>query len=179
MAAIALTFPHTVTTKLANSILLVDDSTVFRGALRREFEEAGWNVWEAADGLAAVEKAEQLQPPLILLDLAMPGMNGLTAARHLKQVLPDARLILLTGYGYLFKSTELSSVGIDAVVSKSEPVADLLVKAQSFLHSHSALKQAQGKVRRQFGAHGMRGTPGRGWEIRSSSATLLLWRDAF
>ena len=179
MAVMALTFPQPVATKLANSILLVDDSAIFRGALRREFEEAGWNVCEAADGLAAVEKAEQLQPPLILLDLAMPGMNGLTTARLLKQSLPEVRLILLTGYGYLFKSTELSSVGIDAVVSKSEPIADLLVKAGSFVRTHSALKQAGGKISRQFVTGSMRGTRRRVWEIRNSSATVLLWRDAF
>src|SRR5580658_8668608 len=129
MAAIALTFPsQTIATSLTNRILLVDDSAIFRGALGKEFEENGWDVWEAPDGRTAVEKAEQLQPPVILLDLAMPGMNGLATARVLKQILPEAHLILLTGYGYLFKSTELSSIGIDAIVSKSEPIADLLVK---------------------------------------------------
>ena len=179
MAAIALTFPQTVTMRLANSILVVDDSAIFRGALRREFEEAGWNVCEAADGLAAVEKAEQLRPQLILLDLAMPGMNGLTTARLLKQSLPEVRLILLTGYGYLFKSTELSAVGIDAVVSKSEPIPDLLIKARSFMRTRSALKQAQGKISRQFVAGSQRGTPRRAWEIRNSSATALLWHDVF
>jgi CheY-like chemotaxis protein len=179
MAAMALTFPQTIATKLANSILLVDDSAIFRGALRRELEEAGWNVCEAADGLAGVEKAEQLQPQLILLDLAMPGMNGLTTARLLKQSLPEVRLILLTGYGYLFKSTELNSIGIDAIVSKSDPIADLLIKARGLMRTRSKLKQARGGMSRQFVPGSQRGTARRAWEIRSSSATALLWRDAF
>jgi CheY-like chemotaxis protein len=179
MVATALTFPKTATMSLANSILLVDDSAIYRGALRREFEEAGWNVYEAADGLAAVEKAEQMRPQLILLDLAMPKMNGLAAARVLRQLLPEVRLMLLTGYGYLFKSTEVSSVGIDAVVSKGEPIAELLVKARSVLRFHPVLEKTEGKVDRQFGARSMRGTPKPVREIRNSSATALIWSDVF
>jgi len=148
MAAIALTFPQPIVMKLANSILLVDDSVVFRRALRRTFEAAGWYVCgEAADGRDAVEKAEQLQPQLILLDLAMPGMSGLTAARLLKQILPEVCLILLTGHGDLIRSVEASSFGIDAVVSKNEPIADLLAKAKGFILSRSALNQPQRKIR--------------------------------
>ena len=139
MAALALTFPQPIAMSLANSILLVDDSPVFRRTLRRTFEAVGWNVCgEAADGLEAVEKAAQLQPQVILLDLAMPGMSGLTTARLLKQILPEVRVILLTGHGDLLKSAEASSAGIDAVVSKSEPIADLLAKAKSFILSRSA-----------------------------------------
>jgi len=179
MVATALTFPKTATMSLANSILLVDDSAIYRGALRREFEEAGWNVYEAADGLAAVEKAEQMRPQLILLDLAMPRMNGLAAARVLRQLLPEVRLMLLTGYGYLFKSTEVSSVGIDAVVSKGEPIAELLVKARSVLRFHPVLEKTEGKVDRQLGARSMRGTPKPVREIRNSSATALIWSDVF
>jgi CheY-like chemotaxis protein len=148
MAAIALTFPQPIVMRLANRILLVDDNAVFRRALRRTFEAAGWYVCgEAADGRDAVEKAEQLQPQVILLDLAMPGMSGLTAARLLKQILPEMRLILLTGHGDLIKSAEARSLGIDAVVSKSEPIPDLLAKAKGFILSHSALNQTQRKIR--------------------------------
>lgn len=153
MAAMALTFPKTITMKLANSILLVDDSAIFRNALRKEFEAEGWNVSEAADGLTAIEKAEEQYPALIVLDLAMPKMNGLAAARLLRKILPEVSLILLTGYGYLFQSTELSSLGIDAVVSKTEPVADLLAKARSFMRIHSILKRPPNKIKRQVEKH--------------------------
>jgi CheY-like chemotaxis protein len=69
-----------------NRILLVDDSPAMRRNLRREFEGAGWVVCgEATNGEEAIVKAEQLRPQVILLDLSMPGINGLTAARRLKR----------------------------------------------------------------------------------------------
>ena len=95
-----------------NSILLVDDSAAIRRGLRREFERAGWEVCgEAANGREAIIKAEQLLPQVILLDLAMPEMNGLTAARLLKRILPGVQLILFTAHGDLFKSDEATSAG--------------------------------------------------------------------
>jgi two-component system, NarL family, response regulator NreC len=115
-----------------NCILLVDDSAAIRRGLRREFERAGWVVCgEAVDGREALVKAEQLQPQVILLDLAMPGR--LTAARHLKRVLPEVHLILFTGHGDLFKSDEASAAGISAVFSKSEPIIGLLDKAKTLV----------------------------------------------
>jgi DNA-binding NarL/FixJ family response regulator len=117
-----------------NRILLVDDSPAIRRGLRREFERAGWVVCgEAVDGREAIVKAEQLQPQVILLDLAMPGINGLTAARHLKRVLPEVHLILFTGHGDLFKSNEAHAAGISAVFSKSESITGLLDKARTLV----------------------------------------------
>jgi DNA-binding NarL/FixJ family response regulator len=124
---------------LGNCILLVDDSAAIRRGLRREFERAGWVVCgEATNGREAIVKAEQLQPQVILLDLAMPGINGLTAARRLKRVLPEVQLILFTGHGNLFKSDEANSAGISAVFSKSEPITELLDKARSLVSQSAA-----------------------------------------
>jgi CheY-like chemotaxis protein len=120
-----------------NSILLVDDSADIRRGLRREFERAGWVCGEAANGQEAIVKAEQLHPQVILLDLSMPGINGLTAARHLKRALPEVHLILFTAHGELFKSGEANAAGISAVFSKSQPITELLDKART-LASHTA-----------------------------------------
>jgi DNA-binding NarL/FixJ family response regulator len=64
----------------------VDDSPVVRNTLRQTLErQRGWEVCgEAADGREAIEKAQQLKPDLVVLDLSMPVMNGLEAARELK-----------------------------------------------------------------------------------------------
>ena len=71
---------------MRNCILLVDDNAAVRRALRRVFEDAGWEVCGEADsGCDAILKAKQLQPQVILLDLAMPQMDGLVAGRILKR----------------------------------------------------------------------------------------------
>lgn len=81
-------------------ILLVDDSDVIRVATRHFLErQPGFAVCgEAIDGLDAVEKAQELHPDLIILDLAMPRMNGLEAARQLRIMMPAVPIILFTWY---------------------------------------------------------------------------------
>lgn len=127
---------------LVKSILLVDDNAAIRSGLRREFERAGWVVCgEAGSGQEGIDKAQQLRPQLILLDLSMPGMNGLAAARHLKRVLPEVNIILFTGHGDLFKAGEANAAGISAVFSKEQPIASLLEKA-NVLASHNGVLAA-------------------------------------
>jgi DNA-binding NarL/FixJ family response regulator len=121
---------------LRNCILLVDDSPLVRRTLRKIFERAGWEVCgEAANGREAIEKAEQLQPHVIVLDLAMPEMNGLEAARRLKKMIPGVHLILLTMHGNVIRSDEANSAGISAVFSKTDAITALLDKAQSLVDS--------------------------------------------
>jgi DNA-binding NarL/FixJ family response regulator len=121
---------------LKNCILLVDDNALVRINLRREFEGAGWEVCgEAASGPEAIEKAKELNPHLIIVDLSMPGMDGMTAARILKGMLPEVHLILYTMYGNLVRREELQSAGISAVFSKTDPVAGLLNKAQILVNA--------------------------------------------
>ena len=122
---------------LPNRILIVDDHPAIRRALRREFERAGWEVCgEAGNGREAIAKTEQLSPHLVVLDLAMPEINGLTTARVLKRIFPEVHLILFTGHGDLFRSDEAFAAGISAVCSKSEPVSALLDKATTLVRKH-------------------------------------------
>jgi DNA-binding NarL/FixJ family response regulator len=112
----------------------VDDSAPIRQSLRTAFEREGWQVCgEAQNGCEAIAKAEELHPQLILLDLAMPKMNGITAARVLKRRMPEVHLILFTMYGDVFDPDEASCAGISAVFSKTESITPLLEKAQSLV----------------------------------------------
>ena len=79
-------------------ILIVDDHGIVRTGIR-SLLEGQHNievVGEAAGGEEAVEKAIQLQPDLVLMDIAMPGMNGIEATHHIKKVLPDIIILVLT-----------------------------------------------------------------------------------
>jgi DNA-binding NarL/FixJ family response regulator len=79
-------------------VLVVDDYEAFRGVVcaalesRPEFQVIG----EAADGLEAVQKAEALQPDLILLDIGMPKLNGLDAAHQISRLAPDAIILFVS-----------------------------------------------------------------------------------
>jgi DNA-binding NarL/FixJ family response regulator len=86
-------------------VLIVDDHEVIRRGLRtvlglrKTVEICG----EAADGQEAIRLAETLRPELIIMDVSMPGLNGLEATRIIRNVLPDTKILLLT----LHSSTEL------------------------------------------------------------------------
>jgi len=103
-------------------ILIVDDSYVIRSATRHfletqtEFAVCG----EATDGIDAIEKTRHLTPDLIILDLAMPRMNGLEAARKLRAMSVKAPIILFTMYADVLPQEETTEAGISAVVSKTD-----------------------------------------------------------
>jgi DNA-binding NarL/FixJ family response regulator len=103
-------------------ILIVDDSAYVRRSLRalfagqRDFEICG----EATDGQDGIEKAEKLNPDLIILDLSMPVMNGLDAARALRLTRPAIPIILYSLYSDEAVQAEAMAAGIRAVVSKAD-----------------------------------------------------------
>lgn len=115
-------------------ILIVDDSPVVRKTLRQTLErQCGWEVCgEAADGREAIQKAQQLKPDLVVLDLSMPVMNGLEAARELKRLSPSLPLVMFTTFNTPSLIHEALSLGVSAVVSKSEP-AGLVGEIQGLL----------------------------------------------
>jgi DNA-binding NarL/FixJ family response regulator len=82
------------------TVMLVDDHPVFRQGLRRvlESEDDVEVVAEVADGAEALQLAKQLAPDVLLLDINLPGMNGLQVARALKDTLLDIHIIMLTAY---------------------------------------------------------------------------------
>src|SRR5438445_9102930 len=80
-------------------ILVIDDGDSVRDIIRIFLEHAGFEVCgEAADGVEAIEQAKKLKPDLIVLDLAMPRMNGAEAASVLSKTMPHVPIVLLTLY---------------------------------------------------------------------------------
>jgi DNA-binding NarL/FixJ family response regulator len=90
-------------------------------------------VGEAIDGQDAVEKARRLKPDLILLDLSMPGMNGLEAARVIRTVLPSASMMLFTLHRDEVTDSDAFAAGINAIISKAEGAGILMSQAHMLL----------------------------------------------
>ena len=113
---------------MPKSVLVVDDNPFIRKALCQLFtSEADFDVCsEAENGTDAIHKAQDLRPDVIVLDVSMPTMNGIDAARVLKRMMPEVPLILFSEYGDLVTETMARSAGVSAVVPKSAHVSVLL-----------------------------------------------------
>jgi YesN/AraC family two-component response regulator len=122
------------------SVLIVDDNASIRQGLRELFKrESDLEVCgEAQNGKEAIEKAQELHPDLIVLDLSMPVMNGLDAARGLKRLMPTVLLIMYSAFGDRFAEHQARLIGILEVVSKSEDASVLIHKVRGLLYSHAA-----------------------------------------
>ena len=110
-------------------ILLADDKPHIRHLLRKLVEHReGWRVCaEAENGVQAVALAKQFLPDLIVLDLAMPELNGFDAARQISIMLPGVPIIMHTLYANPQVEIEAKKCGIQRVTSK--PDTDTLVRA--------------------------------------------------
>jgi CheY-like chemotaxis protein len=105
-------------------VLIVDDSPVVRRFLSAALSDAGWIVCgEAENGRDGIIKAQLLHPDLIILDLSMPEMNGLQAARELKRLMPAVPLLMFTSFSSPYLTEEARSAGVHAVVDKADSAA--------------------------------------------------------
>lgn len=122
---------------LPQCILIVDDHKMIRRILRSFLEDdAGLHVCgEAVDGYDAIEKAQELQPDLIILDLSMPGMSGIDAARILKQMLPRTPIVLFTFFHDALSAVDTRAAGIDAVVAKDGGISVLGNRVRGLLQA--------------------------------------------
>jgi DNA-binding NarL/FixJ family response regulator len=120
---------------MSHTILIADDSIFIRKALCNLFDrEEDFDVCgEAENGREAVDKARELHPDLILLDLSMPVMNGLDATRILKRVMPEVPVIMFSMYSDSSTEKEARSAGVWGLVSKFAHISVLLGKARSAL----------------------------------------------
>jgi DNA-binding NarL/FixJ family response regulator len=111
-------------------ILIADGSDVVRKLLKLLIESRqGWHVCgEAIDGQEALQKSRELKPDVIILDLAMPGLNGLLAAREISKILPTAPILLHTVNNIPAVVAEARKFGIRRVVGKGAD-GDLLLNA--------------------------------------------------
>ena len=102
-------------------ILIADDKLQVRRVLRGLIEgHQDWEVCaEAEDGIQAVNRAERFRPDVIILDLAMPELNGFEAAARISKSLPEVPILLFTLYASPEVEKQAAKVGVQRVISKS------------------------------------------------------------
>ena len=107
---------------MKKSILIADDNLRIRRILIDFFkgELSGIDVHEAFDGTDALEKVLKMKPDLIVLDLSMPRLNGLQAARKMREMNVDAPIIMFTIYADQIPATAITSAQLNAVVLKPD-----------------------------------------------------------
>jgi DNA-binding NarL/FixJ family response regulator len=120
---------------VAKRILIVDDGEEVRQVLRTIIEaRTSYEVCgEAANGTEAVAKALELKPDLMLLDVAMPMLNGVEVASVLAGSMPEMPIVLYTMYNELLGLSLAAAVGAKAVISKADGISKLLECMQNLL----------------------------------------------
>jgi DNA-binding NarL/FixJ family response regulator len=109
-------------------ILVVDDHPVVRHGLRALLgSRPEWEIIaEAEDGIEAVEKADRLQPDIVLLDISMPKMDGLEACRRIRRNVPKSEVLIVTQHDSPQMMREALGAGARGYVVKSDAARDLL-----------------------------------------------------
>jgi two-component system, OmpR family, response regulator len=107
-------------------VLLVDDEEAFVDALGKRLNGRGLKVETSNSGEDAIAKAERQAFDVIVLDLAMPGMDGIETLKRLQKIDPDVQIILLTGHGSIEKAVEATKLGAIDFLQKPASLSDLL-----------------------------------------------------
>src|SRR5579864_6249721 len=108
------------------TVLVADDNDVAQRLCKRVLEKAGFGVLIAADGLQAVDIALNERPSMILMDVAMPGIDGLEAMRRIKTEMPSLPIVIASAHSMASDRERFLAAGADNVLSKPFRLADLI-----------------------------------------------------
>ena len=126
-----------------STILIADDNEDLRAMMRQLLESHGYRVLEAADGREAAEQAVRERPALVIMDLGMPDMDGLSAVAEIRRHVsaPETEILIVSAYDRLEFRTEAVAVGCGGFITKPVAPAALLKTTRLLLR--------QGKVRQR------------------------------
>jgi two-component system, chemotaxis family, chemotaxis protein CheY len=114
-------------------VVVIDDSVDLRGLLRFALSRAGMNiVGEAGDGSEGIEVVREERPDLVLLDLSMPVMDGVEALPQIRELVPDARIIVFSGFDVALTQQVLDS-GADGHLVKGMPLKEIVAYVEQAL----------------------------------------------
>jgi two-component system response regulator (stage 0 sporulation protein F) len=106
-------------------ILIVDDQFGIRILLNEVFQKEGYNTYQAANGLQALDIVKKHDPDLVLLDMKIPGMDGIEILKRMKVIDPDIRVIIMTAYGELDMIQEAKDLGAIMHFAKPFDIDDI------------------------------------------------------
>lgn len=125
-------------------IFIADDHRILRDGIRSLIEDENDMVviGEAEDGRAAVKMANQLEPDVMILDIAMPILNGLEATRQIKQLKPQVKILILSMHENEEYIRQVLAAGAQGYILKDAAARDLLGAIRSVYHGESVLSPA-------------------------------------
>ncbi|TMF98137.1 MAG: response regulator [Chloroflexi bacterium] len=122
----------------AYTVLVADDNEVAQRLCKRVLEKAGYSVLIAADGLQAVDIALSQRPTMILMDVAMPGIDGLEAMRRIKADVPSMPIVIASAHSMSSDRERFLAAGADDVLSKPFRLTDLIAIVESLARARTA-----------------------------------------
>jgi DNA-binding NtrC family response regulator len=115
------------------TVLIADDETTIRKSLAQVLGEAGFRTVTAADGLEAVRALEEMDIDMVLLDIRMPGLDGLGVLAKAKEISPETQVIIITAFGSVENAVEAIKLGANDYVIKPFVFDDILIKVRRLL----------------------------------------------
>jgi two-component system, response regulator, stage 0 sporulation protein F len=110
---------------MSSKILIVDDQYGIRILLNEVFQKEGYTTYQAANGMQALEIVRKHRPDLVLLDMKIPGMDGIEILKRLKEIDQDIKVIIMTAYGELDMIQETKELGAIMHFAKPFDIDDL------------------------------------------------------
>ena len=120
-------------TKRKPKVLVVDDEAVVRAGISRILEKQDLSIHTAADGSEALEIMAEYQIDIVLLDIKMPGLDGIEVLRHIRATYPDTVVIMITGHPTIQSAIECTKLGATDYLVKPfrvDELESLILKAQ-------------------------------------------------
>jgi len=122
-------------------ILLVDDEADFVKAMLFWLQSKGYSVITASDGKTAIELTKKSEPNLILLDLAMPGIDGIETLKRIRKFNQNVPVIILSAHVDELRAKILAPYNVSAVFYKGDELSSMLVLLETALRIHKDLKK--------------------------------------
>ncbi|PZE20098.1 response regulator [Paenibacillus xerothermodurans] len=123
---------------MKKKLLIVDDQNGIRILLMEVFSSEGYETFQASNGKLALEIVRNVTPDLVLLDMKIPGMDGLDILKHIKSIDPSIKVIMMTAYGELDMIKEATDLGAIMHFTKPFDIDELRNAVNSHLRSNNS-----------------------------------------